>query len=188
MRSEDFEHPSILSETPGRVRIALPGCRPADAGRVEADLRRLAGVRAVQINPLTGNALLRFDPRATSARALLAGAAAVARQLHRARQAADRAGPAAGAAGVTRGDLARAGLRGLLGHALVDTAFYAIAFAEPFGLPLAGLGVLHLGFDVVAWTVALAPLLGAAGLARAGAGRASGGPGRFRLRATPAGA
>jgi hypothetical protein len=50
-------------------------------------------------------------------------------------------------------------LHGLLGHALVDVVFYTAAFAEPFGLPLAGLGVLHLGCDVVVWTAALAPLL-----------------------------
>jgi hypothetical protein len=37
--------------------------------------------------------------------------------------------------------------------------FYAVVFAEPFGLPLAGLGVLHLGLDVAVWTAALAPAL-----------------------------
>jgi hypothetical protein len=59
----------------------------------------------------------------------------------------------------TRGPaLLRAGLRGLVGHALVDTALYAVAFTEPFGLPLAGLGALHLGLDLFVWTAALAPV------------------------------
>lgn len=35
-------------------------------------------------------------------------------------------------------------------HGLVDSAFYALAFAGPFP-PLAALGGLHLAFDVAAW-------------------------------------
>jgi hypothetical protein len=48
---------------------------------------------------------------------------------------------------------------GLLGHAVVDSLMYALAFAEPFGLPLAGLAKFHLGLDALVWAASLAPLL-----------------------------
>ncbi len=137
------EQPRVLSQTPSRVRIHLPGVPPE---RSEADLGRVSGVASVQGNALTSNVLIHFDPRATSVAAILARAEALTAEVP----------PAA----PSDGRLLRAGVRGVLGHALVDSVLYAIVFAEPFGLPLAGLGALHLGFDVVAWTVAFAPLLG----------------------------
>jgi hypothetical protein len=153
------EQPRVLSLTPGRLRLHLP----AWAGH-EAGLRRLPGVRDVQASPLTGNVLVHFDPRATTAQALVAAAGGLGPGPGGAAERA-REGPSGGSAAL------RAGLTGLLGHALVDTVFYAVVFAEPFGLPLAGLGVLHLGLDVLAWTVALVPLLGWAASALDGDGR-----------------
>jgi hypothetical protein len=105
---------------------------------------------------------------------------------------AEEAAPSAPPASAGGGALLRAGLRGLLGHALVDTVFYAVTFAEPFGLPLAGLGAMHLGLDVIAWTVALAPLREGSVPARSGNGRGSGGTagepsGEGRLQARTAG-
>jgi hypothetical protein len=151
MTCRDTEQPRVLSRTTGRLRLHLPAL-------AEAELRRLPGVREVKANPLTGNMLIRFDPGTASAEGVLEAAGAVAAGLQPAdSEAAESAGykPAA-----TRGQaLLQAGLRGLVGHALVDTAFYALVFTEPFGLPLTGLGALHLGLDLVVWTVALAPVL-----------------------------
>jgi hypothetical protein len=53
----------VLSLTPGRMRLHLPGWTAGDADRVEARLDRVRGVESVQANPLTGNLLIRFDPR-----------------------------------------------------------------------------------------------------------------------------
>ena len=154
--------PRVLSSTPGRLRLHLQGWHDERAGRVEALLLQVPGVEAAQASPLTGNVLVRFDPRATSAHVVVAAAGALG------------AGPPDGRGlaclGGTReappspssargGKLLRAGLRGLLGHGLVDAVWYAVTFTEPFGLPLAGLGVLHLGLDIAVWTAGLAPLL-----------------------------
>jgi hypothetical protein len=110
----------------------------------------MPGVREVQANPLTGNILVHFDPQRISEERVLA----VLGGSQPFRQHAGACGPGEGGKAVLR-----AGLRGLLGHAVVDTLFYTVAFTEPFGLPLAGLGVLHLGLDVFVWGAALAPLL-----------------------------
>ena len=156
----------VLSLVPGRVRLHLPGWAGDGRHRLEAELRRARGVRSVQANPLTGNVLIHFDPQATTPEALL-GVAARLRNGWPARGEGGRRGG-------RRRDLLRAGLRGLLGHALVDTLIYTVTFTQPFGLPLAGLGALHLGLDVVAWGVALAPVLGPGEAAPAGAGRRGG--------------
>jgi hypothetical protein len=150
--------PRVLSAIPGRLRVHLPSWHDEQTDRIEAQLRQVPGVEAVQANPLTGNVLIHFNPRATSAQAILATAGA----LDGEQQADDiswREETPSPASSTRGGRWLRAGLRGLLGHALVDTAFYTITFAEPFGLPLAGLGVLHLGLDVLVWTAVLAPLL-----------------------------
>lgn len=165
MTCRQREEPRVLSQTTGRLRLHLP--EPA-----VAELRKLPGVREVKANPLTGNVLVRFDPETTTAERVLA-AVTTGTEARSASQGipsltlrastAELAGckPAA-----TRGQaLLRAGLRGLVGHALFDTAWYAVAFAEPFGLPLAGLGALHLGLDLFIWTAALAPVLGGKGAA-----------------------
>lgn len=146
----DERQPRVLSAIPGRLRIHLPGWHGEQADHIEAQLRQTPGIEAVHANPLTRNVLIHFNPRATSAQALLAAAGALDVESPDEQQATSSA---------RRGQWLQVGLRGLLGHALVDTAFYTITFAEPFGLPLAGLGVLHLGLDVVVWTLALAPLL-----------------------------
>src|SRR5205823_4588768 len=77
MGRRDVAQPQVLSLTPGRLRVHLPAWTgDGDGGqRVEAGLRKLAGVRDVQANPLTGNVLIHFDPGATSVQALLAASA-----------------------------------------------------------------------------------------------------------------
>ena len=158
----DLERPRVLSLTPGRLRLHLPGWSGDEDGRqaIEAALRRLPGVRSVQTNPLTGNVLIHFDPERMTGQTLLAATGDLAQRLGAAPRPAEADGCGKGAAGEGKGKrLVRAGLRGVLGHALVDTVFYALVFAEPFGLPLAGLGALHAGFDVLAWTATLVPVL-----------------------------
>ena len=51
----------------------------------------------------------------------------------------------------------RVGVRGLLGHAAVDSVWFAAGFlGETLGLPLAGLGPLHVLMDIAVWGMALA--------------------------------
>jgi hypothetical protein len=157
----------VLSRIPGRLRLHLPGRGEDDPRRIESDLRRLEGVEDVQANPLTGNVLVRFDPRLTTDREVLATVEAASRAL------APSPPPAVGGSDLNGRVLLRAGMYGVLGHALVDAVFYTVVFAEPFGLPLAGLGALHLGFDVLAWSAALVPVLEAATQPGGTAGAAS---------------
>jgi hypothetical protein len=150
MRRIDGEPPRVLSQTPGRLRVHLPAWHDGQAVWIEDQLRAVPGVEAVQANALTGNVLVHFDPQTITGAALLAALAG------------PEAGPAAppqNGAGALRSRALRCGVRGLVGHALVDTLLFTLAFAEPFGLPLASLAKLHLGLDAVVWTVSLAPLL-----------------------------
>ena len=48
-----------------RIPILDLGC-PGDTGRLERRLARQAGVLEVAVNPATGAAYIRFDPRATT--------------------------------------------------------------------------------------------------------------------------
>jgi hypothetical protein len=158
MHHGEERQPRVLSAIPGRLRVHLPGWHGERTDWVEAQLRQVLGVEAVQGSPLTGNVLIHFNPRATSAQAVLAAAGALDVEQQPTGISWREETPSS-VSSTRQGQWLRAGLRGLLGHALVDTAFYTITFAEPFGLPLAGLGALHLGLDVLVWTTALAPLL-----------------------------
>jgi copper chaperone CopZ len=55
---------TVLSNLPGRARLRVAGLRdnPASAEAVSNALRSLPGVRAAKVDPLTGSALLRYDP------------------------------------------------------------------------------------------------------------------------------
>jgi hypothetical protein len=171
----------VLSLIPGRVRLHLPDWLAGGRDQIEDRLARLPGVCHVRANALTGNVLIRFDPRAITEHALLA-ACVLEPGPHRA------AAPARKSVQAPSGsEVLRAGLHGALGHALVDTVFYTVTFAEPFGLPLAGLGLLHLALDVVVWSVALTPLLEWAATARDGNGRDPAGMGLPVLLEVPAG-
>ncbi|HKC76703.1 MAG TPA: GvpL/GvpF family gas vesicle protein [Chloroflexota bacterium] len=63
--------PRLLHAVPGRVRVHVPALAGYGARSVEAQVRRALGVRDVETNPRTGNVLVRFDPRVTTARAIL---------------------------------------------------------------------------------------------------------------------
>jgi hypothetical protein len=137
----------VLHRLPGRLRLHWP-----EAASLAAWLSKIEGVQSMEPNRRTGNVLIRFDPARLSEETLLG-------KLAQAMPGPDEVPPAQE---TNTHPLLRAGLRGVLGHALADTVFYVLVFSEPFGLPLAGLGVLHLCFDVIAWSFAAKPLWEAA--------------------------
>lgn len=141
MRPHVAEGPRILSLVPGRMRVHLPGGTGGERQRLDILLRRLPGVESVQANPRTGNVLIHFDPRLTDAQRLLPALPRGPGPGH------SRWGSA----------LARVGVRGLIGHAVVDTLWFGAGFlGQSVGLPLAGLGPLHLLLDALVWGAALA--------------------------------
>jgi calcium-translocating P-type ATPase len=72
MSGTQTEAPRVLHAIPGRLRVHLPGW--AGGGRLELEqrVRRVAGVRRVEANPLTGNVFIGFDPAAANQVGLLA--------------------------------------------------------------------------------------------------------------------
>lgn len=70
------EAPRLLSATPGRVRVFVPGWNLGTKISLERHIRALPGVRSAEANPLTSNVLVRFDesklPRARLLEALQA--------------------------------------------------------------------------------------------------------------------
>src|SRR5262245_28000139 len=69
--SAPAREPSVVHSSFGRLRVHLPHWSGARVEDLVDALRRLPGVTHVEANPLTGNALLLFEPRQTSAQALL---------------------------------------------------------------------------------------------------------------------
>jgi hypothetical protein len=160
MRRGEGERPRILSQTPGRLRVHLPGWHGGQPDRIETRVRQLPGVDAARANPLTGNVLIRFDPRVTGPQPLL--------EALRPQPGPDGAGGELGR-GFSATPFLRVGVRGLLGHAAVDALWFGAGFlGRSVGLPLAGLGPLHLLMDVVVWGAALASAGGASRPAPAG--------------------
>jgi hypothetical protein len=154
------ENVRVLSLVPGRMRLHLPGWAAAEACQIETGLCRVKGVKSVQANPLTGNVLIQFDRSTTDEQRLLAGLqkALAERPGARPLKSAARDGmrPVAGQ-GVSRSSLLRVGVRGVLGHAAVDSLWFTAGFlGESIGLPLAGLGPVHVVMDIAVWGMALA--------------------------------
>jgi hypothetical protein len=138
----------VLSQTPGRLRLHLPDWDGGQAERIEARLRDVRGVEAAHANPLTGNVLVLFDPRAARSEEILA---ALCRRPERNRE------ERGSGRRLSARSLLRVGVRGLLGHAVVDALWFGAGFlGQSLGLPLAGLGPLHLLMDVAVWGAALA--------------------------------
>jgi hypothetical protein len=154
MSSQRKDLPEVLHALPGRLRVRLPG----DPEHVEARLRELPGVTEAMVNRLTGNALIRYACQQTSEECLRQSLAELQAALLAAEVRAEAERPSASSA------LVRVGVCGVVGHGLVDTVLYTVAFTEPFGLPLAGLGALHLFLDTFVWTATL--LLVVVGLTR----------------------
>lgn len=71
----------LLHSLAGRLRLHLDGWSGHERLGLERQLRQIEGVRSAQINALTGNALLRFDPHRTKARAVLEAVRAIVRSL-----------------------------------------------------------------------------------------------------------
>jgi hypothetical protein len=137
------------------VRFHLAGLPSREAYQaIETVLCRVDGVQRVQANPLTGNVLVRFDPRIAGMSEILA---ALRQQLKsRPRSSSEVPGRSPSST------LFRVGVRGVLGHALVDSLWFGAGFlGQRLGLPLAGLGPLHVLLDVVVWGAALASAKGA---------------------------
>lgn len=139
----------ILSRIPGRIRLRLPGGAEGDAERMENRLRRVEGVQSVQANPLTGNVLVYYDHRSTD-ESMFLDKLVKERSLLMAKEDGPSSSPP-----VANHSLFKIGVRGLLGHALVDSLWFGAGFlGKAVGLPLAGLGPLHVLLDIGAWALA----------------------------------
>jgi hypothetical protein len=70
--------PSVLSFTPGRIRIHIADLRgdPARGAVLAASLTSLRGVQAVRANDLTGNVLVHYDPNRIHGKEILNAVAA----------------------------------------------------------------------------------------------------------------
>jgi hypothetical protein len=149
-----------LSLIPGRIRLNLPGCTANDVGQIETLLYRVKGIKSVQANRLTGNVLIHFDLSTSDEQRLLAKLQEAWSELFGVLSVtlAARGGtrkPVGGQSGSTS-SLLRVGVRGLLGHAIVDSLWFGAGFlGSAFGLPLAGLGPLHVLTDIAVWGIAL---------------------------------
>jgi uncharacterized membrane protein YbaN (DUF454 family) len=62
---------SVVHSSFGRLRVHLPHWSGTHDDQIVASLRRLRGVTHAEANPLTGNVLLLFEPRQTTAQALI---------------------------------------------------------------------------------------------------------------------
>jgi calcium-translocating P-type ATPase len=67
------EHPEIVHSLPGRVRVHLADLDSRTEGWIGYKLRGLPGVRKVNVNQLTGNVLVCYDPSVTDQAAVLGG-------------------------------------------------------------------------------------------------------------------
>lgn len=79
--STSMAEPRLLHALAGRARIHVPAWSGAPAAALDAQLRRLPGVRSAQANPLTGNVLVRFDPAAATAQTILEAVRALGSSL-----------------------------------------------------------------------------------------------------------
>jgi len=146
----------VLSLVPGRVRLQLSEEARENATLVEDRLRWINGVQSVQANPLTQNVLVHFDRRTITADTL-------PEKLNRIWEGMphDKRPALAGLSSTPQEKNARCSpvrvvVRGLLGHAVVDSLWFGAGFLDSaVGLPLSGLGPLHLLMDIVVWTMAL---------------------------------
>lgn len=139
--------PRILSQTPGRMRVHLAGWTEEELARIEPWLRQLPAVESVQANRLTGNVLIRFDPQRIETAALLA-------MLQQPPE--PELVPQEEPELVSSSTLLKVGMRGVLGHAMVDALWFGAGYlGKRMGLPLAGLGPLHVLLDFVVWGAAL---------------------------------
>jgi hypothetical protein len=152
----------VLSVIPGRMRLHMPGWADGDRDELEARLRQAPGVEAVEANPLTGNVLIRFDPRTVGPKRLLAALQppGPGPQAILARAALNDVMTSPGRTS-SASPLLQVAVRGVLGHAAMDALWFGAGFlGQSVGLPLAGLGPLHFLLDVLVWGAALTSATG----------------------------
>ncbi|HEY7329001.1 MAG TPA: hypothetical protein VH592_15265 [Gemmataceae bacterium] len=146
----------VLSHVPGRIRLHVPWGMAEGRGFIQNRIHRIDGVQRVQVNPLTGNVLVHFDHRFMNQKVLLAKMTAILEELSNEKSpgldSRSTITPPADAACSP----ARFVVSGLLGHAIVDSLWFGAGFlGSAMGLPLAGLGPLHVLMDIVVWVNAL---------------------------------
>jgi hypothetical protein len=148
----------VLSLIPGRVRLHFPNWSTGGVDQIEDRLGRVPGVQSVEANRLTGNVLIHFDPRISDANKLLMDLQKEWDQLRPAVPSLPVPGEGRGqrAEGAPTSRWIRVGVGGLLGHAVVDSLWFGAGFlGSAVGLPLAGLGPLHVLMDIAVWGMAL---------------------------------
>src|SRR5262249_9076855 len=149
----------------GRLRLHLPSRTAEGVDRIEERLGRVQGVESVKANPLTGNVFIHFDPRTTGEKRSLKDLQNVLDELVAAPAPPpaprSRTAPKDGSRqpverrGRSTSPWIRVGMRGLLGHAVVDSVWFAAGFlGKSLGLPLGGLGPLHVLVDIAVWGMA----------------------------------
>jgi hypothetical protein len=143
----------IVHSIPGRIRLHLEQWTGDQTDWLHRHLVDVPGVSYVQANALTQNVLIGYDSRHLSRQRLLIH---IRRLLCRfgLLPHAVLAPPAKSDGGrfQTPPSWMRVGLRGLLGHAIVDAFWFGTGLAgSVLGLPLAWLGPLHLVTDIVVW-------------------------------------
>jgi hypothetical protein len=145
----------VLSQLPGRMRLHLSGWTRGSAELIENRLGRINGVESVEANPLTRNILVHFDPLVMDADVLVAKINVVVVELPDDEGSVSADECCSDQPANAGRSLLRVGVRGLLGHAVVDSLWFGAGFlGSAMGLPLAGLGPLHVLMDVAVWTMA----------------------------------
>lgn len=146
----------VLSFIPGRIRLRLSGWNGDKAEWIEYRLHRINGVHSARANPLTGTILVQFDNRSRDADTVLAKLREVMDELANDDWHASAAESCMQQPANAGRSILRIGVRGLLGHAVVDSLWFGAGFVgSAMGLPLAGLGPLHVLMDIAVWTMAL---------------------------------
>jgi uncharacterized membrane protein YbaN (DUF454 family) len=75
--SEAMREPSVVHASRGRLRVHLPHWFGTDGEEIVAAVHRLPGVTGVEVNPLTGNVLILFEPEQAAAADLIEALPAV---------------------------------------------------------------------------------------------------------------
>jgi copper chaperone CopZ len=146
----------VLSRIPGRIRLHLPRFAAEAAEWIRKRLRQINGVASVQVNPLTENILVYFDPQAIDEDTLLARIDEIQGEMPIDNWPVSVGQSNTHQATETGYSPVRVMVRGLLGHAVVDSLWFGAGFlGSAMGLPLAGLGPLHVLMDVAVWSLAL---------------------------------
>lgn len=154
--------PRLLNLLPGRARFHLPAWSGNDPEAVESYLQSMDGLSQAQANPLSGNVLVRFDPRDLSAERVLSELSTLQAAWCSSKdpKLTSRRSPSESGSVTGKSVVARAVLGGTLGHVAVDALFYsAAAAATAMGATWVGALVgAHLVLDVFVWGVALRPV------------------------------